>query len=108
MGEIKVTREPYTRKSGTPVKGTTYMTEDKGKPGKTPASEKCYVHDVQLNWHKEDSPATRRANALKAHNGDELATARSLQELSNVTTDPETKKLTKEDADYFFAKHDAK
>ncbi len=108
MAEIKVTRKPYVRKGGTEVSGTTYMTEDKGKPGKTPASEKFYQHNVELNWHKEDSPETRRANALKAHNGDELATARSLQELSNVTTDPTTKQLTREDADYFFAKYDKK
>ena len=57
-----------------------------------------------MNWHKEDSEETRRTNALKAHGGDELATARALQELANVTTDPETKKLAKVDADYFFLK----
>jgi hypothetical protein len=35
--------------------------------------------------------------------GDELATARALQALANVTTDTETAKLAKADADYFFA-----
>ena len=61
-----------------------------------------------MDWHKEMPESTRRANALAAHKGDELATARSLQALSNVTTDAETKRLTKADAEYFFAKHTGK
>jgi hypothetical protein len=40
MEKIKVTRKSYVRADGTPVKGTTYYTEDKGKPGKTPENEK--------------------------------------------------------------------
>ncbi len=105
MPEIKVTRKSYMRKDGTPVKGTTYYTKDKGKPGKTPESEKWYEHTVRMNWHKDKPASVRRANALKAHQGDELATARALQALANVTTDPETAKLAKADADYFFEKH---
>ena len=58
-----------------------------------------------MNWRKDEPAEVRRANALKAHNGNELATARALQALANVTTDPETAKLAKTDADYFFAKH---
>jgi len=58
-----------------------------------------------MNWHKDEPAEVRRANALKAHKGDELATARALQALSNVTTDPKTSKLVKTDADYFFARH---
>ena len=58
-----------------------------------------------MNWHKDDPAQVRRTNALKAHKGDELATARALQALSNVTTDTKTSKLAKEDVDYFFAKH---
>jgi hypothetical protein len=104
MAKIKVTRKSYTRKDGTVVKETTYYTEDKGKPGKTPESQKFYHPKVEMNWHKEDSEETRRANALKAHGGDELATARALQALANVTTDSETKKLAKADADYFFSR----
>ena len=104
MAKIKVTRKSYTRKDGTVVKGTTYYTEDKGKPGKTPESQKFFHPKVKMNWHKEDSEETRRTNALKAHEGNELATARALQELANVTTDTETKKLAKVDADYFFLK----
>ena len=103
--QIKVTRKSYVRKDGTVVKGTTYYTKDKGKPGKTPESEKFYHPKVEMHWHKDQSVEVRRANALKAHNGNELATARALQALANVTTDPETSKLAKTDADYFFAKH---
>ncbi|MGZ4886340.1 MAG: hypothetical protein ACXV5O_01400 [Candidatus Aminicenantales bacterium] len=105
MAQIKVSRKSYTRKDGTVVKATTYYAKDRGKPGKTPESEKWYKPDVEMNWNKDMSTGTRRANALKAHKGDELATARALQALANVTTDPQTKKLAKADADYFFAKH---
>lgn len=105
MAKIKVTRKSYVRKDGTAVKGTTYFTEDKGKPGKTPESEKFFHPTVKLNWHKDLPAEVRRKNALEAHGGDKLATARALQELSNVTTDVETKKLAKIDADYFFSRH---
>ncbi len=105
MAQIMVTRKSYVRKDGTLVRGTTFYTKDKGKPGKTPGSEKWYEHNVEMNWHKDDSTETRRTNALKAHKGDELAAARALQALANVTTDRETRRLAKIDADYFFAKH---
>jgi hypothetical protein len=105
MAQIKVTRKSYIRKDGTVVKGTTYYTKDKGKPGKTPESEKFYHPKVEMHWHKDQSAEVRRANALKAHNGNELATARALQALANVTTDAETAKLAKADADYLFFKH---
>ena len=105
MAQIKVTRKSYVRKDGTVVKGTTYYTQDKGKPGKTPENEKFYHPKVEMHWHKDQPTKTRRANALKAHEGDELATARALQALANVTTDIETAKLAKTDADYFFASH---
>src|SRR4030042_5999690 len=95
MAQIKVTRKSYVRKDGTVVKGTTYYTEDKGKPGKTPESEKWYEHNVEMNWHKDEPAKVRRANALKAHKGDELATARALQALSNVTADPANSKAAR-------------
>jgi uncharacterized Zn ribbon protein len=105
MGQIKVNRKSYVRKDGTVVKGITYYTEDKGKPGKTPESEKFYHPMVAMHWHKDQPTEMRRANALKAHEGNELTTARALQALANVTTDNETAKLAKTDADYFFARH---
>lgn len=105
MARIKVTRKGYIRKDGTKVKGATYYIEDKGKPGKTPESEKWYEHNVEMNWHKDEPARVRRARALRAHKGDGLAAARALQALANVTTDPKTRKLAKADADYFFAKH---
>jgi hypothetical protein len=104
MAQIKVIRKGYVRRDGTAVKGTTYYVEDKGKPGKTPDRERWYQHDVKMNWHKTDAAELRRANALEAHKGDELATARALQALANVTTDVETARLAKLDADYFFSR----
>jgi hypothetical protein len=79
MAKIKVTRKGYVRKDGTVVKGTSYYTKDKGKPGKTPESEKWYQHNVEMNWHKDEPAEVRRANAVNAHKGEELATARALQ-----------------------------
>ena len=70
MAKIKVTRKSYIRKDGTHVKGTTYLTEDKGKSGKTPESEKFFHPNVKMNWHKYLPADVRRANALKAHGGD--------------------------------------
>jgi len=108
MPEIQVTRKAYVRKDGTQVKAATYYVQDKGAPGKTPESQKWYEHGPEMNWHKEMPESTRRSNVLAAHKGDELATARSLQALSNVTTDSETKRLTRADAEYFFSKHTSK
>ena len=105
MARIMVTRKSYVRKDGTLVKETAYYTKDRGKPGKTPESEKWYEHNVEMNWHKDDPAETRRANALKASKGNELAAARALQALANVTADRDTARLAKADADYFFAKH---
>jgi hypothetical protein len=103
MAQIKVTRKSYVRKDGIKVNGTTYYAKDRGKPGKTPDTEKWYQHNVEMNWHKDQPAEIRRANALKAHSGDKLATGRALQALANVTTDLETAKLAKIDADYFFS-----
>ncbi len=103
MGTITVHRRGYVRRDGTVVQPTTYQMEDKGKPGKTPASEKFFNPKTRLNWHHDEAPAVRRAAALKAEHGDTLATARALQELANVTTDAATAHAAKEDADYFFA-----
>ncbi|MGA8849976.1 MAG: hypothetical protein WB564_09235 [Dehalococcoidia bacterium] len=105
MAKIKVTRKDHVRKNGTVVKGTTYYTKDRGKSGKTPESEKWYQHNVEMHWHKHLPAELRRANAVEAHEGDELATTRALQSLANVTTDAETSKIAKIDADYFFTKH---
>jgi hypothetical protein len=105
MDKVNVTRKSYTRKDGTRVKGTTYSAEDRGKPGKTPEDQKFFQPGVKMNWHKDLPADVRRSHALEAHGGNVLAAARALQELSNVTTDPETKKLTKEDADHFFSQH---
>ncbi|MHB9031150.1 MAG: hypothetical protein ACYC9O_20480 [Candidatus Latescibacterota bacterium] len=106
MAQIKVTRKGYTRKDGTRVKGTTYYRKDKGAPGKTPEKEQWYTHEVKMNWQKDQPVNVRRANALKAHKGDELATGRALQALANVTTDAETARLAKADANYFLSKHE--
>jgi hypothetical protein len=105
MDEIEVHRKAYVRKDGTAVQATTYFTKDRGKPGKTPESAKFFHPGVKMDWHKDQPASEKRANALKAHKGDKLATARALQELANVTTDSATARAAKADANYFFAEH---
>jgi len=54
-------------------------------------------------WRKEDTQTQRRRVALASHKGNLLSTARSLQALSNVTTDGETRRKSHADAQYFYA-----
>lgn len=101
MPKLRVHRKSY-RRGGKRIKGSTYLTKDRGKRGRTPKSERWYETQVETEWHKELDKKTRRALALKGHKGDLLATARGLQALSNVTTDRETKAKARADAQYFF------
>lgn len=103
-------RGPYTRKggvhvSGADVLGSTFKVKDRGKPGRTPKAQRFYDPQVHMGWHKGDSLRGRRVKALRAHDGDLLATARALQALANVTTDGATKRAARADAKYFFARH---
>jgi len=82
-----------------------YKTPDKGKLGKTPERERWFAPITPSGWKKDQPAAIRRKLALKAHNGDKLAAGRSLQALSNITTDSTTKKLSRQDALYFFDLH---
>lgn len=123
MTELKVKRKgywrgPYTytrngkvinvKKSWVPE--TTFMTEDKGKPGRTPESEKFFEPKRHTGWEKIMAPATRRGKLLNATDKSKsmhdryVEAGRMIQELSNVTTDEDTKTRAKEDADYFFEK----
>jgi hypothetical protein len=99
MPKITVRRRT---KSG---KQITYKTKDKGKPGKTPERERWYTPTTEMNWHKTAPINTRRRNALRAHGGDKLATARALQALANVTTDSATRRLAQADARYFYSQY---
>jgi hypothetical protein len=56
-------------------------------------------------WTKNDPSDMRRRKALRAHSNDKLATARSLQALSNLTQDETTKRKASEDARYFYRAH---
>jgi hypothetical protein len=67
--------------------------------------ERWYHPKVHTGWHKDQPPEVRRKEVLKAHKNDLLASGRSLQALSNVSTDNTTKVLAARDARYFFDKH---
>jgi hypothetical protein len=118
MAKLKINRKPYHRKSyvrkdgtrvkASDVKGSSFSVKDRGKPGRTPKSEQFYHPKVEMGWHKGQSATTRRRLALKAHGGDNLATARALQALANVTTDSTTARLARQDALYFYGKHKKK
>jgi len=102
MPKLTVRRKGYTRKDGTRVSPTTYEVEDKGEPGRTPKAERWYEPGVKTGWEKGQSESVRRTKVLRAHKGDKLASARSMQSLSNVSTDAKTKREAKRDADYFY------
>lgn len=55
-------------------------------------------------WHAKDAAKVRRAKARRAHKSD-LATARSLQALANVTRDADTAEKARKDATFFFRQH---
>lgn len=62
----------------------------------------------KTGWKKSDSADKRRRTILKSRQGDELAAARALGALANVTRDKATRKLAKVDADYFFRRYRSK
>lgn len=58
-------------------------------------------------WKKDQSPSTRRANAISSRLGSNqdkraLSAGRALNALANVSKDPGTKRAAKSDANYFF------
>ncbi len=65
---------------------------------------KWYKPKVHSGWSKDLTPRGRRRKSIIAHKN-YLSAARSLQALSSVTTDKKTKRLAKQDANYFFRKH---
>ena len=83
----------------------TFLTPDKGKPGRTPMEERWYKSHVETGWKKDLPEDTRRALMLKAQSGDYLASARALIALHNVTTDRETAVAARKDSNYFFKMH---
>ncbi|MCJ7696992.1 MAG: hypothetical protein MUO73_01505 [Thermoplasmata archaeon] len=109
-GQIHVHRKGFTRKDGTYVPPTDYLTKDKGAPGKTPPSKQWAQFKTHTGWSKHDSAAIRRKHLYSAtvpslsRHEKLIQAGRFAQELANVTTDPETKKLANEDAHYFFNK----
>lgn len=82
-------------------------------PTKKPWFKKAILKrkpDTLEGWRKEMPAEKRRADAIASrpvnwtNKKKYLSAARALQALSNVTRDAETKRLAKEDADYFFEK----
>ncbi len=103
-------RDAYTRKGGVKVSGskvpqTTFKIKDVGAPGRTPKAKRWFEPKVHSGWSKDLSQKVRIAKVVKAHKGDLLASARSLQSLANVTVDIETRHKAKADADVLFARH---
>jgi len=67
-----------------------------------------FAAGAKLHWSKSDTQTQRRRNALASRKGKLLPTARALQALANVTTDPETRRKAHADAQYFYAHYKAK
>jgi len=103
-------RRAYIRKDGVRVKAaqigpTTLRVEDRGKPGKTPKDEQWFDPQVETGWKKEQPQSIRRQKVLRAHKGNELASAQGMQALANVSTDRETASKARQDARFFFRQH---
>lgn len=70
--------------------------------------EKWFHPQIHTGWEKDLPVVERRKKVLDAYKGDALASARSLQALSNVTQDLETKKQARKDALYFYQENSAR
>ena len=71
-------------------------------------NNKWFSPGVKMNWNHQDLREVRRRNALRAHGGDLLATARALQQLANVSQVGVVAKAARQDAVHFFAKYQSK
>jgi hypothetical protein len=115
MAKIRVERKrhrrrAYLREDGVRVKSamvepSSFTTEDKGQPGKTPKEGRWFEPQVETGWRKDEVESIRRVKVLDAHKGEELASARAMQALSNVSTDRETTRKAKSDANDFCRIH---
>jgi hypothetical protein len=65
-------------------------------------TEKWFKPGIHTGWDKDMPPEKRRALVLKAHKGNMTAAGRSMQALSNVSTDDKTREVARADALYFF------
>ena len=70
------------------------------------ASNKWYQDATEgskpLGWRKSMPQRERIRVALRSRRGNVLATARALNALANVTTDPDTKRKARADASYLY------
>jgi len=67
--------------------------------------ERFFVAGKKTGWSKDDSQDKRRRTILRSRKGNQLASARALTMLSNVSQDKETARKAKQDADYFYAQY---
>src|SRR4030042_3173740 len=98
--QLRIRRKGYTRKDGVRVKASTFKIKDRGHKGRTPKSRQFFHPNVHTGWRKYMAAQVRRCLVLKAHKGDYLASARSMQALANTTTDKITMQLARADARY--------
>jgi hypothetical protein len=70
------------------------------------ANEQWYDPKVlNTGWEKDMDAGKRRMLILKAHGNDNMASARAMQALANVSQDKETKIQAAKDAKFFFQAH---
>lgn len=107
------TRRAYLRKDGVRVKSAqvapaTFKSKDTGAPGRTPKKKQWFEPQVETGWEKGQPEGVRRNKVLRAHKGNELASARAMQALSNVSTDRATSRAAGRDARFFFRRHNVR
>jgi len=108
MRRLRIDRKAFSiRRAGKKikVKATSFFIKDRGEPGRTPRRKRWFKPSIETGWSKDLPMNARRAKTLRAHKGDKLATARSLNALANVTTDKRTKQLARADAQHFFREY---
>lgn len=97
-GQVK--RVGYTRKDGVKVKSA--CVPDKGAPGKTPAAKRWFPRDGKpLGW-KKDMTASERHGVLRRKTEQDgcRPVIRALVARANVTTDRETERKMRADAQW--------
>lgn len=85
-------------------RGYSYYRKDTGKKGRTPKSKQWSkgVKVEATGWEKDMPTKERRALVLEASGGDYLKAGRHMQYIVNLSSDRETDRKAKADAEYFF------
>ncbi len=103
---IRVKRKGYTRKDGTRVRKTTYLMEDRGRPGRGPKTLPTPRRGALRGW-KADDPASKRRRILDSivRNESYPTATQRLTLLKNISTSRKADRAANADLDYLHEKY---